>query len=154
MQGMIIVNSDLMARTVELLMLSSVLLSLVLLLVTIRLIQPQYSRHPAIYAYFPLTIIPFYAYFVDTAILQFITNISVQATALLVYSGLVITYWKGIEKGYLLFLSILCFGAALYTYWFLDLESSIINSATHLLIGAGMIISSFKFPSIILKHKR
>ena len=151
---MIIVYAELLSRTIEILMLSVVVLSLVLLLLTIRLIQPQYARQPGIYTYFPLLIIPFYAFFVDTAILQFITNVTVQATALLVYSGLVATYWKGVEKGYLLFLSIACYGAAFGIYWFADLDSHVLLSATHLLTGAGMIITSFKFPSIILQHKR
>jgi len=107
-----------------------------------------------VYSYFPLLLLPFYAYFIDSEILQFITNMTIQATALLVYVGLVITYWNSIDKGYLLFLSLLAFASAFLLKWFPWFDSALILPATHLLAGIGMIISSFKFPSILTKHKR
>lgn len=154
MFGMIIVNSEQLARYIDLLLLSIVLLVLVLLLISVRLIQPQYDRHPVIYSYFPLILIPFYAYYVDSEILEFITNISIQATALLVFSALVVTYSRTIEKGYLLFLAILSFLSAFGLYWYPWFESPLIQPGVHLLVGTGMIITSFKFPSILLECKR
>jgi len=152
--GMIIVGQEQLARIIELSFLSVSLLVLVLLMISIRLLQPQHTRYPVVYSYFPLLLLPFYAYFIDSEILQFITNMTVQATALLVYVGLVITYWNSIDKGYLLFLSLLAFASAFLLKWFPWFDSALILPATHLLAGIGMIISSFKFPSILTKHKR
>jgi len=151
---MIIVGQEQLARIIELSFLSVSLLVLVLLMISIRLLQPQHTRYPVVYSYFPLLLLPFYAYFIDSEILQFITNMTVQATALLVYVGLVITYWNSIDKGYLLFLSLLAFASAFLLKWFPWFDSALILPATHLLAGIGMIISSFKFPSILTKHKR
>lgn len=152
--GMMIAGPELLSRAIELTLLSVFLLVLVLLLISIRLMQPQYARHPVLYSYFPILILPFYAYFIDSEILRFITNMSVQATALLVFSGLVFTYWKSVDKGYLLLLAILAFASAFVLRWFTWFESPFILPATHLLAGTGMIISCFKFPSILAKHKR
>lgn len=154
MFGMIIVNSELLNRYIDIMLLSIVLLVLVLLLISVRLIQPQYDRHPVIYSYFPLLIIPFYAYFIDSEILEIITNIAIQASALIVFSGLTITYWSSIEKGYLLFIAILSFLAAFGLHWYPEIESQFIMPIVHILVGVGMIISSFKFPPILLEHKR
>lgn len=154
MFGTMIANSGLLDRIIELMMVAVVLLVLVLLLISVRLIQPQYARHPVLYSYFPLLILPFYAYFIDNEMLEFITNAIIQATALVVYSGLVISYWKPVERGYLLFISILSFLAAFGIYWYPGLQSSYSIPIVHLLVGVGMIISSFKFPSILLEHKR
>lgn len=154
MFGMIIANPELLERYIDLALLSIVLLVLVFLLISVRLIQPQYARHPVIYSYFPLIIIPFYAYFIDSKILEFITNISIQATALFVFSGLVISYSRTIEKGYLLYLAIIFFIAAFGLHWYPVDEHPLIQPSVHLLVGAGMIITSFKFPSILLEHKR
>lgn len=154
MYGMIITSSETLARSIELIWVLTILVVLILLLITIRVIQPQYARHPVVYSYFPILIFPFYAYFIDSEILQFVTNLSIQATALLVYSGLVITYWQSIDKGYLLFISIIAFAAAMVLYWMPLIESQFLSPAIHLLIAIGMIISSFKFPSIIIEHKR
>lgn len=154
MFGMIVVGKDHLTRPIELMLLAEILLVLVLLLISIRLIQPQYARHPVLYSYFPILILPFYAYFIDSEILQFISNMILQATALLVYAGLVITYWKSIERGYVLFLAILAFAAAFSIHWFPWFESTMIMPATHLLVATGIIISSFKFPSIITQYKR
>jgi len=151
---MMIAGPELFARTIEHMLLSVVLLVLVLLLISIRLFQPQYDRQPAVYSYFPLVILPFYTYFIDSETLKFITHMTLQATALLVYSGLVITYWTSINKGYYLFLSILAFAAAFMLNWFPWFESPVILPATHLFTAAGMIISSFKFPPVLTKHKR
>ena len=152
--GLMIASPGLLARSIELMLLTVVLLVLILLLVSIRLIQPQYTRHPLLYTYFPIIILPFYAYFIDSETLQFITNMTLQATALFVYTGLIITYWKSVDRGYLLFLSVLAFLSAFVINWFPWFESSVILPATHLLTAIGMIISSFKFPSIITEQKR
>lgn len=154
MFGMIIVSSETLARAIELTSVLTILVVLILLLITIRIIQPQYARHPLVYSYFPLLILPFYAYFIDSQILQFVTNLTIQSTALLVYSGLVITYWKSIDKGYLLFISIIAFAGAMILYWIPIFESQFLMPLIHLLLAIGMIISSFKFPSIITEHKR
>lgn len=151
---MIIVSSELLDRYIDLTMLSVVLLVLVFLLISVRLIQPQYARHPVIYSYFPLIILPFYAYFIDSEILEFITNVSLQATALIVFSGLVVSYWNTVEKGYLLFIALLAFLSAFGLYWYPNLEHPVILPVVHILAGVGMIITCFKFPSILLEHKR
>jgi len=153
MFGMMIAGSEHLDRIIELMLLSVFLLVLVLLLISVRQIQPQYSRQPVLYAYFPLLILPFYAYFVDNEMLEFITNATIQATALLVYLGLVISYFSTVRRGYLLFISILTFTAAFGLYWY-PVYISVPISAIHLLVGVGMIISGFKFPSILLEHKR
>jgi len=152
--GMIIASSEALARAIELTSVLTIIVVLILLLITIRIIQPQYARHPLVYSYFPLLILPFYAYFIDSEILQFVMNVSIQLTALLVYSGLVITYWKSIDKGYLLFISIIAFAGAMILYWTSLFESQFLMPVIHLLLGIGMIVSSFKFPSIITEHKR
>lgn len=152
--GMIIASSEALARAIELTSVLTIIVVLILLLITIRIIQPQYARHPLVYSYFPLLILPFYAYFIDSEILQFVMNVSIQSTALLVYSGLVITYWKSIDKGYLLFISIIAFAGAMILYWTPLFESQFLMPVIHLLLGIGMIVSSFKFPSIITEHKR
>jgi len=152
--GMIIASSEALARAIELTSALTIIVVLILLLITIRIIQPQYARHPLVYSYFPLLILPFYAYFIDSEILQFVMNVSIQSTALLVYSGLVITYWKSIDKGYLLFISIIAFAGAMILYWTPLFESQFLMPVIHLLLGIGMIVSSFKFPSIITEHKR
>ena len=152
--GMIIAGREPLARIIELSFLSVFLLVLVLLMISIRLLQPEHSRYPVVYSYFPLLLLPFYAYFIDSNILRYITNMTVQATALLVYTGLVFTYWNSIDKGYLLFLSLLAFISAFLLKWIPLVDSAFILPVTHLLAGAGMIISSFKFPSILIKHKR
>lgn len=154
MFGMTIANPELLERYIDLALLSILLLVLVFLLISMRLIQPQYARHPVIYSYFPLIIIPFYAYFIDSEILEFIINFSIQATALFVFSGLVISYSRTIEKGYLLYLAILFFISAFGLYWYPVGENPLIQPAVHLLAGAGMIITSFKFPFILLENKR
>ena len=152
--GMIIAGETQLTRYIELSLLSVFLLVLVFLLISIRLLQPQYARQPVLYSYFPVLILPFYAYFIDSEILQFITNMSVQATALLVFTGLVVAYWKSIEKGYLLFLSIAAFASAFVLKWFPWFDSSIILPVIHLLACVGMITSTFKFTSILTEHKR
>lgn len=154
MFGMIIASSETLARAIELTSVLTILVVLILLLITIRIIQPQYARHPLVYSYFPILILPFYAYFIDSEILQFVMNVSIQSTALLVYSGLVITYWKSIDNGYLLFISIIAFAGAMILYWIPLTENKFLTPVIHLLLGLGMIVSSFKFPSIITKHKR
>lgn len=152
--GMMIVSPKILAKSIELMHLAVVLLVLVLMLISIRVMQPQYARHPVVYLYFPILILPFYAYFIDSEMLQFITNMVVQATALFVFTGLVIAYSFSIKRGYFLFLAILFFASAFVIHWFPWFESSIILPVTHLLTAAGMIISSFKFPTIITEHKR
>lgn len=154
MFGMIIASSETLARAIELTSVLTILVVLILLLITIRIIQPQYARHPLVYSYFPILILPFYAYFIDSEILQFVMNVSIQSTALLVYSGLVITYWKSIDNGYLLFISIIAFAGAMILYWIPLTEIKFLTPVIHLLLGIGMIVSSFKFPSIITEHKR
>lgn len=152
--GMILTESGELDRAIELLLLLIMLFVLVLLLISIRLLQPDYARQPVIYSYFPLTIIPFYAYFVDSEILEFITLASVQAASILVYTGLVFSYWRSIEKGYLLFLSVLCFISAFCIYWYPDFNFEYSVPVTHLLIGLGMIVASFKFPLVLVQYKR
>lgn len=152
--GMILTESGELDRAIELSLLLIMLFVLVLLLISIRVLQPDYARQPVIYSYFPLTIIPFYAYFVDSEILEFITLASVQAASILVYTGLVISYWRSIEKGYLLFLSVLFFITAFCIYWYPDYNFEYYVPVTHLLVGLGMIVTSFKFPLILVQYKR
>lgn len=151
---MTIVNSEQLDIYVDIARLSVVLLILVLLLISVRLIQPQYSRHPVIYSYFPLIIIPFYIYFIDSKILEFITNLSIQATAILIFSGMVALYSRSVEKGYLLYLAILFYISAFTLYWYPELDSPMITPIVHLLVAAGMMVTSFKFPFILIEHKR
>jgi len=152
--GLMIASPELLARQIELMLLSVVLLVLILLLVSVRLIQPQYTRYSVVYSYFPILILPFYAYFIDSEMLNFITNMTLQATALFVYTDLIITYWKSVDRGYVLFLSVLAFLSAFVINWFPWLESSVNQPAIHLFSAIGMIISSLKFPSIITEQKR
>lgn len=152
--GMILTESGELDRAIELSMLLIMLFVLVFLLISIRVLQPDYARQPVIYSYFPLTIIPVYAYFVDSEILEYITLASVQGASLLVYIGLVFSYWRSIEKGYLLFLSVLCFLSAFCIYWYPDFNFEYMIPITHLLTGTGMIIASFKFPLVLVNHKR
>ncbi|WP_340103117.1 hypothetical protein [Rhodohalobacter sp. 8-1] len=151
---MTIVNSEQLIHYIDLAHLSVTLLVLVFLLISVRLIQPRYARHPVIYSYFPLIIIPFYAYFIDSEILEFITNLSIQATALIIFTGLVVMYSRAVKKGYLLYLAILFYIVAFTLYWYPEFDSIIIQPMVHLFIAAGMIITSFKFPSILIEHKR
>lgn len=148
--GMMLTESSELDRAIELMFLLIMLFVLVFLLISIRSIQPDYARYPVLYMYFPLVIFPFYAYFVDSEILEFITHMSIQATTILVFSGLVFTYWKSVEKGYLLFLAIILFLIAFCLYWFPGLNSGLRVPLIHLLSGAGIIIASFKFPSILV----
>lgn len=154
MFGLMITGNEMLARTIELISVSIVLFVLIFLLISIRIIQPDYARQPVIYSYFPIVILPFYYYFIDSEILQFVTNVTIQITALLVFAGLVIRYFTTVTKGYMLFLSLISFIAALVFEWFPWFESPLLMPVIHLLIGIGMIISSFKFPSIITENRR
>jgi len=154
MMGMMLTDAPELIRAVELVYLTVLILTMVLLLITVRTLQPDYARHPVIYSYVPLIILPFYAYFVDSSILAEITFLAIQVTCLIVYSGIVIIYFKSLDKGYLLFISLLLFIGAFAVYWLIDGNQEWRLPTIHMLSGIGMIIASFKFPAVINKHKR
>lgn len=154
MLGMMLAESALLERAVELLFLAILLLTMILLMNTVRILQPGYARHPVIYSYIPLLIFPFYAYFVDSHILSNITFLILQATCLIIFAGLSVTYFRSVENGYVLFLSLIFFISAFAIYWLSNAESELIHSLTHLLSGAGLIAASFKYPAITNVNKR
>ena len=141
-------------RAVELIFLMALLLTMVFLLLSVRILQPEYARQPVAYSYVPLIILPFYAYFIDTQILSDITFLSIQATCLIVFAGLTVTYYKSLKNGYLLFIALFFFITAFTVFWLSNAERDLIQSLTHLLAGVGMISASFKFPAILTKNKR
>lgn len=152
--GMILTGAPELIRAVELVYLTVLILTMVLLLVTVRTLQPDYARHPVVYSYVPLIILPFYAFFVDSSILSEITFLAIQVTSLIVYTGIVITYFKSLDKGYLLFISLTLFITAFAVYWLIAENQWWRLPTIHMLTGIGMIIASFKFPAIINNHKR
>ncbi|CAN5367917.1 hypothetical protein BH23BAC3_BH23BAC3_12330 [soil metagenome] len=154
MLGMMLAESGLLERAVELLFLAVLILTMILLLNTVRILQPDYARQPVVYSYIPLIIFPFYAYFVDTHILSDITFLTLQTTCLIVFAGLSVTYFKSVENGYILFLSLIFFISAFAIYWLSNVETELILSLTHLFSGVGMIAASFKFPAIPNVNKR
>ncbi|MFO7846893.1 MAG: hypothetical protein R6V27_10050 [Balneolaceae bacterium] len=152
--GMLVIDNPILERAIDLMLLGVILLVLIFILISIRMLQPGYARHPLFYTFLPILIFPFYAYFVDSDILSSITQATLQGTSLLVFSGLVFQYWKTIERGYLLFVSIIFYLAAFLLYWFLDIRQELIHPVIHLLTGTGMILTCFKFPEILIQHKR
>lgn len=154
MMGMILTEAPELIRAIELTHLAVYILTMVLLLITVRMLQPDYARHPVFYSYLPLIVLPFYAYFVDSFILAEITFLTVQATCLIVYAGIVIMYFKSLDKGYLLFISLLFFIGAFAVSWLIHVDQEWRTPTIHMLSGIGMITASFKFPAIINKHKR
>lgn len=154
MLGMILTESALLERAVELLFLAILLFTMILLLITVRILQPEYARYPVVYSYIPIIIFPFYAYFVDSHILSDITFLTLQSTCLIVFAGLSVTYFRSVENGYVLFLSLIFFISAFLIYWLSNVESKLILSMTHFLSGIGMVAASFKFPAIPNVNKR
>lgn len=150
----ILVNDSVLDRVIDLMLLIVVLFSLVFMLISIRQLQPDYTRQPIIYSYVPLLIAPFYAIFIDSEILAALTHAAVQGTLIVVFAGMVFMYWKSLERGYLLLLSMLLFITAFVLYWLIDQNLNYVLPVVHLLTGIGMITASFKFPEILVQHKR
>jgi len=136
----------------EILFLISHIILLILLLVVTRLIQPDYARYPTVYSYIPILFVPVYIYFIDTPILSNITFMTLQATSLTVFTGMVFIYSDTIKKGYLLIFSVALFLSAMILFWYLNI--GLVNVLTQLLTGTGMILACFKVPSLINKNKR
>lgn len=139
-------------RAADLLFMFCMALLMVLLLVSIWYMQPDYARYPVIYAYVPLLIVPFYSYFIDSSLLTDIIIVTIQLTSLVVYTGLIYLYVQQVENGVLLVLSVAIYFIALILYWLLDIGHA--QSITHCVTAIGMILTSFKFPSIIIQNKR
>ncbi|NBC27661.1 MAG: hypothetical protein GVY08_12425 [Bacteroidetes bacterium] len=139
-------------RAADILFLFCMALLMVILLVSIWFMQPDYARYPVIYSYVPLLIVPFYSYFIDSALLTDIIIVAIQFTSLVVYTGLIYLYVQKVENGILLVLSVAIFFISLILYWILDIEYA--RSITHFVIAIGMILTSFKFPSVITQNKR
>jgi len=154
MLSLIFTREAIFDRAVELMFLVILLLTMVFLLLSVRLLQPEYVRQPVFYSYIPLIIFPFYAYFIDTQVLSDVTFLALQATCLIVFAGLTVTYFKTIKNGYLLFISLLFFITAFTVFWISNAERELVHSITHMLAGVGMIGASFKFPALLINNKR
>lgn len=154
MFGMEITEAMVLNRAIELIYVSILLLCMVLLMVVVHELQPNYARQPLAYSHLPLIIFPFYYFFIDNQILADITALALQGTILIVFGGLIIAYFKRVMKGYLLLIGLLLFLSSFAVYWLVDFESEWITASVHLTTGAGMMITSFRFPSVINKHKR
>lgn len=152
--GMMVIDNPVLQRAIDLTLLGVILLTLVFILVIIRQLQPDYARHPLFYSFLPVIIFPFYTYFITSDVLASITHATLQATAMLVFSGLIFLYWKTVERGYFLLIAIICFLSAFSLYWFADSYQEIIQPTIHLLTGAGMILVCLKFPAVLIEHKR
>lgn len=139
-------------RAADILFIFCMTLLMVILLVSIWFMQPDYARYPVIYSYVPLFIVPFYSYFIDSALLTDIVIVTIQFTSLVVYTGLIYLYVQKVENGILLVLSVAIFFISLILYWILDIKYA--RSITHFVIAIGMILTSFKFPSVIIQNKR
>jgi len=154
MLGMMLADSALLERAVELIFLAILLLTMILLLHTVRILQPDFARQPVIYSYIPLTVFPFYVFFVDSPILSDITFLSLQATCLIVFAGLSVTYLQSVRNGYVLFLSLIFFISAFAFYWLINIEHEIFLHLTYLFTGVGIISASFKYPAILTLNSR
>lgn len=152
--GMEITDPMVLNRAIELIHVSILILCMILLLVIVRILQPDYARQPLAYSYLPVIIFPFYYYFIDNQILADITALALQGTILIVFGGLIFAYFKRVKKGYLLLLSLLLFLSSFAVYWLVEFENEWITAVVHLTMGVGMMITSFRFPTIINKHKR
>lgn len=152
--SMILMDENILERAIDLMLLIVGLFSLVFMLVSIRHLQPDYARQPVLYSYVPLLIAPFYAVFIDSDILAAITHATIQGTLLIVFIGMVFMYWRSVDKGYLLLLAALLFLSAFVLYWLVDQNLDFVLPVVHLLTGIGMITASFKFPAILIQHKR
>lgn len=147
-------DDNILDRIVDLMLLVVVLACLVFMLVSIRQLQPDYARQPIFYSYVPLLILPFYAIFIESNILAAITHATIQGTLLIVFIGLVFMYWRSIERGFLLLLATAFFLSAFVLYWLVDQHIDFLLPVVHLLTGIGMMITSFKFPVLLVQHKR
>jgi len=116
--------------------------------------QPNYVRQPLVYSYLPVIIFPFYYLFIDNQILAEITSLALQGTTLIVFGGLIFAYFKRVEKGYLLLISLFFFLLSFAVHWLFSINSEWFDAFVHLTLGVGMIAASFRFPSVIRKHKR
>ena len=152
--GMLVIDNPILDRAIDLMLLAVILLVLIFILISIRMLQPGYARHPLFYTFLPILIFPFYSYFISSDILASITHATLQGTSLLVFSGLVFQYWKTIERGYLLLVSVVFYLSAFLLFWFFDIRQDLLSPVIHLLTGAGMILTCFKFPAILIHHKR
>lgn len=150
----ILIDANYLGNVIDLLLLLVVLFLLVFMLISIRTLQPDYARQPVIYSYVPLLIAPFYAVFIDSEILAALTHAAIQGTLLVVFTGMVFMYWRTVERGYILLLSTLLFLTAFVLYWLIDQNLDYVLPIVHLLLGVGMITASFKFPAVLVQHKR
>lgn len=148
-------NPGFLDYTIEIVFLATLLLTLITLMVTVRLFQPDHVRYPIIYSYVPILILPFYLFYIDNQSLSDLLEIILHTTGYIVFMVIIIVHHKDVKKNWLLFLSLLFFLFSIIFYWVLNVEYEWIGTFTNLLLAAGIISGSMSFPGLINKtsHK-
>jgi len=149
----ILVDQAFFDYAIELTHLATTVLALITLLLSIRLFQPKHLRYPGAYSYVPVLIIPFYIFFIDGGILSDIILISLQVTAILVFTLILFRYQSTIEYGWILLISTFCFLTAAVLHWAVE-EDQIINITINLLLCIGILTTSMKYPQLINQNER
>lgn len=152
--SLILMQIPALSYAIELIHLGLLLLILILLLLSIRKLQPMYARHPILYSYIPLIVLPFYIFFIDNEVLSTITFIALQGTSLVVFGGLVAIYFQSVQQTYLLLSGFICLTFAVLFQWMLNEEITYGYIFVHLFTGAGMVMTALTLPELIHKQIR
>lgn len=149
-----LVNTEFLVYTVEIILLITLLLTLITLMISVRLFQPDHLRYPIFYSYVPILILPFYLFYIDNHSLSDLIMMILQSSAYLVYLVLIIAHQKGLKNNWLLMLSLLFFLSSFVFYWALDFSYEWTNTFIDLFVAAGILTGSMSFPGLINKASR
>lgn len=149
-----LVNTEFLVYTVEIILLITLLLTLITLMISVRLFQPDHLRYPTFYSYVPILILPFYLFYIDNHSLSDLIMMILQSSAYLVYLVLIIAHQKGLKNNWLLMLSLLFFLSSFVFYWALDFSYEWTNTFIDLFVAAGILTGSMSFPGLINKASR
>lgn len=133
----------------EYVLIAVLVLSLTILLMTIRWLRPEIARYPYGFVFIPSLILLFYPVIQGTDAITNIIQIMIQISAIVVLIFLVIAHYDHIKRGLLITISIISYVIAFIIYWILPEFFSIKIWMWESFIALGMISTSFTFPNLL-----
>lgn len=124
-------------------------LSLSILLMTIRWLRPEIARYPYGFVFIPSLILLFYPVIQGTEAITNIIQMMIQISTILVLVLLVIAHYDHFKRGWLMSLSILSYIIAFILYWILPQFLSVELWMWESFIAIGMISTSLTFPNLL-----